>query len=79
MDLYLYIYLFFVGGSTVVQWLALSPHIKQQTQDLLQEDPGFESESRHFSAEFVCSPRVRVGLLRVLRFPPTVQKHVRWG
>ena len=44
-----------------------------------QEGSGFESELRRFCAEFACSPPVRVGLLRVLRFPPTVQKHVRWG
>lgn len=25
--------------------------------------------------EFVCSPRVAVGFVRVFRFPPTVQKH----
>ena len=38
-----------------------------------------QSESRRFCGEFACSPRVRVGLLRVLRFPLTVQKHVNWG
>ena len=44
-----------------------------------REGPGFESESRRSCAEFARSRRVRVGLLRVLRFPPTVQKHVRVG
>ena len=54
----------------VAQWLALSPYSKTV---------GFKSESRRFCAEFACSPRVRVGLLQVLWFPPTVQKHVSWG
>ena len=44
-----------------------------------QEGSGFESELRRFCAEFACSPRVRVGLLRVLRFPPTVQKTCKTG
>ena len=44
-----------------------------------QEGSGFKSELRRFCAEFACSPHVRVGLLRLLRFPPTVQKHVSWG
>ena len=34
-----------------------------------QEGPGFES--RPFYVELACSPRVCVGFLRVLRFPPT--------
>ena len=34
-----------------------------------QEGPGFES--RPFCVELACSPRVCVGFLRVLRFPPT--------
>ena len=42
-------------GSMVAQWLALLP--------------GFES--RPFCVELACSPRVCVGFLRVLRFPPT--------
>merc|ERR1711931_160809 len=43
-----------------------------------QEGRGFESRLGPFCAEFACSPRVRVGLLRVLRFPPTLKDmHVR--
>ena len=34
-----------------------------------QEGPGFESQP--FCVELACSPRVCVGFLRVLRFPPT--------
>ena len=44
-----------------------------------QEGSGFEFKSRCFCVEFACSPHVRVGLLQVLQFPPTVQKHVSWG
>ena len=56
------------GGGAVVSAVASQ-----------QEGPGLESESGHFSAEFACSPHVRVGLLWVLRFPPTVEKHANWG
>jgi len=41
-----------------------------------QEGRGFNSRSgRSFSVEFACSPRVSVDSLRVLRLPPTVQRH----
>ena len=39
------------------------------------EGHGFKSRHGPFCVEFVCSPRVCVGFLRVLRFPPTVEKH----
>ena len=42
-------------------------------QDLNAPNPGRGFE--HFRVEFACSPRVSVGLLRDLRFPPTVQRH----
>ena len=54
----------FIGlpvGDTVAQWLALWPHSKKDTGPLCVES--------------ACSPRVGVGFLRVLRFPPTVQRH----
>ena len=41
----------------------------------LQVGPGFDFKSGHFCVEFVCSPRVCVGSLRVLWLPPTIQKH----
>ena len=43
-----------------------------------QEGPGFECESGCFCVEFACSPCVCVGSLRLLCFPPTLQKHVKW-
>uniref|UniRef100_A0A3P8NDG8 HAT C-terminal dimerisation domain-containing protein n=1 Tax=Astatotilapia calliptera TaxID=8154 RepID=A0A3P8NDG8_ASTCA len=54
-------------GSTVVSTVA--------TQ---QEGPEFNSTIRpgSFCVEFACSPRVCVGSLRVLRLPPTVQRHL---
>uniref|UniRef100_A0A0E9Q1H8 Uncharacterized protein n=1 Tax=Anguilla anguilla TaxID=7936 RepID=A0A0E9Q1H8_ANGAN len=54
-------------GGTVVQWVALSPHSKKVVGSNLGLGP--------FCAEFACSPRVCVCFLRVLRFPPTVQRH----
>ena len=53
-------------GGMVAQ--ALSPHSKKVLS--------FESESGCFCEAFACSPHLRVGLLQVLWFPPTVQKHV---
>jgi len=41
-----------------------------------QEGSSFDSCLRPFCVEFACSPCVCVGSLRVLRLPPTVQKHV---
>ena len=60
-------------GGTVVWWLALSPHSKKA----LGSNPGWGLES--FCVEFACSPRVCVGSLRVLRLPPTVQRHAKLG
>ena len=40
-----------------------------------QEGSRFDPQLGPFCVEFVCSPRVCVGSLRVLRLPPTVQKH----
>ena len=48
-------------GGTVVQWLALLPHNKR----VLGSN----------CVEFACSPCACVGSLRVLRLPPTVQRH----
>ena len=47
-------------------WLALLPHSR-----------GFQNQlpAGSFCVEFACSPRVRVGSLRVLLLSPTVQKH----
>jgi len=39
-----------------------------------RQGPGFYSRLGSQSVEFAHSPRVCVGFLRVLRFPPTVQK-----
>uniref|UniRef100_A0A0E9XFC3 Uncharacterized protein n=1 Tax=Anguilla anguilla TaxID=7936 RepID=A0A0E9XFC3_ANGAN len=50
----------------VVQWVALSPHSRKSL---------VESRLGPFCVEFGCSSRVHVGFLRVLRFPPTVQRH----
>ncbi|KAG5849616.1 hypothetical protein ANANG_G00112830 [Anguilla anguilla] len=59
-----------LGADTVAQWLALSPHSKKVVGLNLGLGP--------FCAEFACSPLVRVRLLRVLRFPPTLKDtHVR--
>ena len=43
-----------------------------------REGPGFGSGSECVCVEFACSPCVCVGSLRVLRLPPTVQKHANW-
>ena len=42
-----------------------------------QEGSGFDSTRGlgSFCVEFACSPRVCVGSLRVLRLPPTIQRH----
>ena len=45
-------------------------HLQKKSVNMLIE--GFPIEMRRFCAEFPCSPCVRVGLLRVLQFPPTV-------
>uniref|UniRef100_A0A669CQ23 procollagen-proline 3-dioxygenase n=1 Tax=Oreochromis niloticus TaxID=8128 RepID=A0A669CQ23_ORENI len=57
-------------GGTVVSTVAAQ-----------QEGPEFNSTIRpgSFCVEFACSPRVCVGSLRVLRLPPTVQRHAVWG
>ncbi|XP_061097717.1 uncharacterized protein LOC133128295 isoform X2 [Conger conger] len=52
----------------MAQWVALSPHSKE----VLGSNP---RRPGPLCAEFACSPRVCVGFLRVLRFPPTVQRH----
>ena len=51
-------------GGTVAQWLALLPHSKKVLGS-------FPAQPGPFCVEFACSPRVCVGFLRVLRFPPT--------
>ncbi|KAF7665560.1 hypothetical protein LDENG_00137920, partial [Lucifuga dentata] len=57
---------------TVAQWLALLPHSKK----VLGSIPGWGAGP--FCVEFACSPRVRMGSLRVLRLPPTSKDmHVR--
>ena len=40
-----------------------------------QEGSRFDPHLGPFCVEFACSPRVCMGSLRVLRLPPTVQKH----
>jgi len=57
----------------VAQWLALLPHSARDLGSI----PGFGSLSV-WSLHIL--PRVCVGFLRVLRFPPTLQKdvQVRW-
>ena len=52
------------SGGTVAQWLALLPHSKKVLGS-------FPAQPGPFCVEFACSPRVCVGFLRVLRFPPT--------
>ncbi|KAJ8269314.1 hypothetical protein COCON_G00119210 [Conger conger] len=52
----------------MVQWVALPPHSKE----VLGSNP---RRPGPLCVEFACSPRVCVGFLRVLRFPPTVQRH----
>ena len=42
-----------------------------------REGSRFNSHLGPFCVESACSPRVCVGSLRVLRLPPTVQKHNR--
>jgi len=68
----LLVFFFFAKGSTVAQWLALLP---RSTRDL-GSIPGWIT----VCVKFTRSPRVCVGFLRVLRFPPIVQKdvQVRW-
>ena len=53
-----------IRGGTVAQWLALLPHSKKVLGS-------FPAQPGPFCVEFACSPRVCVGFLRVLRFPPT--------
>ena len=55
---------FMVVECTVAQWLALLPHSKKVLGS-------FPAQPGPFCVEFACSPRVCVGFLRVLRFPPT--------
>ena len=52
------------GAARVAQWLALLPHSKKVLGS-------FPAQPGPFCVEFACSPRVCVGFLRVLRFPPT--------
>jgi len=52
--------------NMVAQWLALLPHSARDTGSI----PGWVT----VCVEFAHSPRVCVGFLRGLRFPPTVQK-----
>ena len=54
------------SGCTVVWWSAPSPH----SRGFLVLNP-----AGSVCVESACSPRVCVGSLRVLRLPPTVQKH----
>ena len=56
-------------GSTVAQWLALLLHSVR--------DPGSIPALVTVCVEFALFPRVCVGFLRVLRFPPTLQRCVR--
>ena len=57
-------------GSTVAQWLALLPHSAR--------NPG-SIPALGDCVEFAHSPRVCVNFLRVLRFPPTVQRFFWFG
>jgi len=61
-----YVNVFNLLGCTVVWWSAPSPHSKGSR---------FDPHLGPFCVESACSPRVCVGSLRVLRLPPTVQKH----
>ncbi|XP_061097764.1 B-cell receptor CD22-like isoform X2 [Conger conger] len=62
------LYSCFFQAARMAQWVALSPHSKE----VLGSNP---RRPGPLCAEFACSPRVCVGFLRVLRFPPTVQRH----
>src|SRR5512140_3163082 len=55
----------------VAQWVAHSPHSKKVAGSSL----GWVSWC--FCVEFACSPRVGVGFLRVLRFPPRAKETAR--
>ena len=59
--------------------LGLYSGVVVSTFALQQEDPWFDSRlvpsPGSFCMEFACSPCACVGSLRVLRLPPTVQKH----
>ena len=54
-----------MAGSTVVQWLALTPHSKKVHIDL--------GSAGCYCVEFACC--ICMGFLWVLQFPPTVKKH----
>ncbi|KAJ8353322.1 hypothetical protein SKAU_G00208890 [Synaphobranchus kaupii] len=56
---------FSLSGSTVGQWIALPPRSRKSQAKILVED---------FVWSFACPPRVCVGFLRALRFPPTSKK-----
>uniref|UniRef100_A0AAR2JI18 Galectin n=1 Tax=Pygocentrus nattereri TaxID=42514 RepID=A0AAR2JI18_PYGNA len=54
----------------VAWWVALSPHSEEGLGSIPR--PG---DRGPLCVESACSPSVCVGFLRVLRFPPTVQRH----
>ncbi len=54
-------------GDAGAQQLLLWPHRRSRDQP------------SSFCVESSCSPRVCVGLPRVLRFPPTLQRHDIWA
>ena len=60
-----YVAVYSIQGCTVLWWLAPSPHSKRF--------PGSTGGLSVWSVHVL--PRVCVGSLRVLRLPPTVQKH----
>uniref|UniRef100_A0A665W315 Voltage-dependent L-type calcium channel subunit alpha n=1 Tax=Echeneis naucrates TaxID=173247 RepID=A0A665W315_ECHNA len=69
--LYVYDLIIYSGRSCYylsnTRWLVLLPHNKKVV--------GLVPSLGPFCAEFACSPCVCVGFLRVLQFPPTVQRH----
>ncbi|KAL6459840.1 hypothetical protein MHYP_G00315990 [Metynnis hypsauchen] len=60
----------FINGGTVAWWVALSPRSKEGLGPIPR--PG---DWGPLCVEFACSPRVCMGFLWFLRFPPTVQRH----
>ncbi|KAL6455456.1 hypothetical protein MHYP_G00360850 [Metynnis hypsauchen] len=61
------IFSFFIPNAW---WVALSPHSKEGLGSIPRM-----GDRVPLCVEFACSPRVCVGFLWVLWFPPTVQRH----
>ena len=66
---------FVINFLTMVTPSGLHGGVVVSTVASQQEGSRFDPHLGPFCVEFVCSPRVCVGSLWVLRLPPTVQKH----